>query len=54
VVFEIGLKELAQLIDAGIALIREIDSVLAGRFGSVSVWLHDRDAAGRFPNQVFQ
>jgi hypothetical protein len=52
-VFELDLAELGELVDAGISLIRQIDAVLAGRFGSVSIWLHARGADGIFPNTVF-
>jgi len=50
---EISLVELSQVIDAAIGLIRSIDTALAGKFGSVAVWLFDRDKDGHFSTSVF-
>ncbi len=51
--FEIQLGDLRELIDATIALIRKIDTVLDGKFGTVKVWITERGEDGRFPKNVF-
>lgn len=51
--FEIELNALRELLDHAIALIREIDRILAGRFGRAEIWLADREADGRFASKTF-
>lgn len=51
--YELRIDELGALVDASIRLIRSVDAALAGRFGSVDIWLADRQADGRFASEVF-
>ena len=51
--FEIELKDLRDLTDAAMRLIRTVDNELGGVFGRVSLCMADRDESDRFPESVF-
>ena len=51
--YEFELREVSDLFDHTIGLIRYLDGILDGRFGRVETWLADRDADGRFPPKTF-
>jgi hypothetical protein len=53
VFFETSIDDLAALVDAAISFIRKVDTALGGNFGRVSIWIHDRQADGRFADEVF-
>jgi hypothetical protein len=53
VFFEVSLDELQRLVDSAIALIRQIDGALDGKFGLAALWIDDRGEDGRFRNRVF-
>jgi hypothetical protein len=49
VYYEFTQKDVSDLLDHTIGLIRYIDDTLAGKFGRASMWLIDRGADGQFP-----
>ena len=53
VYYEFTQKDVSDLLDHTIGLIRYIDETLAGKFGRVSIWLVDRAADGQFPPKTF-
>jgi len=53
VFFETSEEDLAALVDAAISFIRRVDTALDGKFGRVSIWIHDRQADDRFADEDF-
>ena len=51
--YETKFDVLDTVISNVIGLIRRIDTELDGKFGSVKLWIRDRDSEGRFPAETF-
>lgn len=51
--YDTDLAMIQDLVDHAIGLIRYLDALLDGKFGRVELWLRDRGADGRLPNETF-
>lgn len=54
VFFELRRDEVSELVDATIALVREIAALVGEAFGRIDLWLCARESTGRFPAKAFQ
>ncbi len=53
VYFDITREEVAEIVDLVETLIRRIDELMDGQFGSAGYWLYSRNSDGIYPESAF-
>lgn len=53
VFFNLTISEVGTLVDAVVSLVRKISKVVGPQFGSIDIWLRNRDGDGTFPVDTF-